>query len=400
MDEHHHPTAPLRLALVANKIRRNDGQGRVNYEIARAALADGIHVTLLAAHCAEDLTTHPNARFVRLGKESRRTQMGRNLAFARDTAHWLKAHRNSLDIVQANGFITWEPCDIVAMHFVHSSWLQSPFYPFKGSLRPYALYQRAYTVLNGRWERRALRTARRIIAVSDVVARDVEALGIPASRIETIFNGVDVNEFRPGPAERASWKLPEAVPLALFVGDIRSPRKNLATVLRALQTMPEVHLAVAGDTKNSPAPALARQLGIAPRVHFLGKVSQIPSLMRSVDLFVFPSRYEPYGLVVVEAMATGLPVIVSKNVGSAGTFGDVLEVLEKPEDADCLARLMQDLLRSPERRASLSQKARARALDLSWDKTTAAYLATYRSLAAQNTRYPLPPQPAGAEAVQ
>ena len=374
-------TPPLRLALVANRIQRNDGQGRVNYEIARAALACGMHVTLLAAHCADDISSHPNARYVRLGRESRPTQMWRNLAFANDTARWLRANRGSVDIVQANGFITWEPCDIVAMHFVHSSWLRSRFYPFKGSLRPYALYQRAYTVLNGRWEKRAVHSGKKIVAVSDVVAHDVQELGVPADKIETIFNGVDVEEFRPGPSERNLWNLPESVPIALFVGDIRSPRKNVATVLRALRHLPTVHLAVAGDTKSSPAPALANQLGIAERVHFVGKTSKIPSLMRSVDLFVFPSRYEAHPLVILEAMASGLPVVVSKNVGSAGTFGDVLEVLDTPDDAELLAGLMKRLLHDPGLRKDMGQKARTRALDLSWDKTTAAYLSLYKDMA-------------------
>jgi glycosyltransferase involved in cell wall biosynthesis len=156
--------------------------------------------------------------------------------------------------------------------------------------------------------------------------------------------------------------------------------------------MPDVHLAVAGDTTNSPAPALAQRLGVAERVHFLGKVSQVPSLMRSVDLFVFPSRYEAHPLVILEAMASGLPVIVSKNVGSAGTFGDALEVLDKPDDAECLARLMEDLLQSPERRSGMSQKARARALELSWDKTTAAYLSIYRNLTEQKKKHSAPGQ--------
>lgn len=374
---------PLRLALVVIGNERNDGQGRVNYEVARAALDSGMQVTLLAARCSEDLSSHPNARFIQLGRESRPTQLWRNLAFANDVTKWLRANRDSVDLVQTTGFNSWDPCDIVAVHFVHNSWMRSPFYPFKGSLRGYALYQRAYTILNKRWEKRALCSARKIIAVSDVVAHDVQELGVPSDKVAVVFNGVDVEEFQPGPSERATWNFPASVPIALFVGDIRSPRKNLSTLLQALQHLPEVHLAVAGDTQGSPAPALAAQLGIAERVHFLGKTRQIPSLMRSVDLFVFPSRYEAHPLVILEAMASGLPTIVSRNVGSASTFGDVLEVLDDPDNAERLAGIMDDLLRSGERRAEMSRKARARALELSWDKTTAAYLSIYRTVAEQ-----------------
>ena len=378
MDE---ASTPLRLAIVANRVQRNDGQGRVNYEIARAALAAGMHVTLLAAYCAEDIASHRNARFVRLGAESRPTQLWRNLAFVKATTQWLRAHHEDFDIVQANGFVTWEACDIVVMHFVHTSWLQSPFYPYKTSLRPYALYQRAFTELNSRWEKRIVASARHIIAVSEAVSRDVTNLGTPADMVQVIPNGVDVQEFTPGASERASWNLPAMAPVALFVGDIRSPRKNLGTLLRALTHLPRLHLAVAGDPEGSNGPAEAKALGIAERVHFVGKTSKVPSLMRSVDLFVFPSRYEPYGLVVAEAMASGLPVIVSRNVGCASTFAEVLEIVDDPDDAEALARRIESLLQDPAHRQDLSKRGRARALEVSWEKTTAAYLAAYRSLA-------------------
>ncbi len=377
----HDTKTPLRLALVAHRIERNDGQGRVNYELARAALAVGMQVTLLAAYCAEEIASHPNAHFVRLGRESRPTQLWRNLAFAHEATKWLQKNRDPFHVLQANGFVTWEPCDIVAMHFVHSSWMRNPFYPFRGSVRPYALYQRAFTALNSRWEKQILRSARYVTAVSAAVAQDVQALGVPKERIEIIANGVDVEEFHPGPAERAAWSLPEDAPVALFVGDIRSPRKNLRTLLRALQHLPTLHLAVAGDPGGSSAPALAKDLGIAERVHFVGKISNVPSLMRSADVFVFPSWYEPYGLVVAEAMASGLPAIVSKNVGCVQSFADVLEVLQDPDDAESLAGVIEGLLQSPERRRSMSARGRARALEVSWANTTAAYLSLYERVA-------------------
>ena len=167
---------------------------------------------------------------------------------------------------------------------MHTSWLRSPFYPFRSSLKPYALYQRAFTVLNSRWEKETVRRAKHIVAVSEAVARDIVDLGVPPEKVQLIPNGVDVQEFRPGPSERESWKLPADAPVALFVGDIRSPRKNLGTLLQALVFVPQLHLAVAGDTAGSAAPEQAKTLGIAERVHFVGKTPKVPSLMRSVAL--------------------------------------------------------------------------------------------------------------------
>jgi glycosyltransferase involved in cell wall biosynthesis len=368
-----------RLALVSHRFQRNDGQGRVNYEIARAALDHGYELTILAAHCAEEIANHPRALFLPMGHESLPTELLRNLMFARRSARWLQRHRHELDLIQGNGFVTWEDCDIVAAHFIHAGWRKSPYYPFT-SFSPYSLYQRLYTFLNSRWEKGAFLRASRVIAVSHGIAKELNLLGVSADRIEVIYNGVDTEQFSPGPSERESFGLPLQVPLALFVGDIRTPRKNLDTVLRALQQTPEIRLAVAGNLKGSPYPALARELGVSERVIFLDKVSRIASLMRSVDLFVFPSRYEAHPLVVLEAMASGLPAIVSGNFGAEGFLGDGGHILKDPNDANALAALMNDLMRSPEKRRSMALAARERALKMQWSTMASAYIDVYEKL--------------------
>jgi glycosyltransferase involved in cell wall biosynthesis len=368
-----------RLALVSHRFQRNDGQGRVNYEIARAALDHGFAVTILATHCADEIANHPRARFVRIGYDRLPTELLRNLAFAWSSAQWIKHHRNELDMIQGNGFVTWERCDIVAAHFVHTAWRKSPYYPFT-SFSPYSLYQRLYTFLNSGWERKAFFGAARVIAVSRGVARELSTLGVPPEQIDVIYNGVDTDQFYPGDSDRAAFGLPAHVPLALFVGDIRTPRKNLDTVLRALQHAPEIHLAVAGSVKGSPYPLLARELGISDRVFFLDKVSGIPSLMRAVDLFVFPSRYEAHPLVVLEAMASGLPTIVSGNFGAEEFLGDAGEILKDPNDADALARVMNDLVRSPEKRRSMALAGRQRALAMRWSTMARTYLDVYEKV--------------------
>jgi len=369
----------LRLAMIANRFQKSDGQGRVNYEVALAALVHGVKLTLVTAYCADEIASHPNATVVKLGRETWPTQLGKNLAFAFDSAGWIRKHRQEFDLIQANGFVTWEPCDIVAAHFIHTSWIGSPFYPYRG-VKPYQLYQRAFSFLNARWEKRAYRSAYKVIAVSDVVADEVVALGVPRDRIEVILNGVDTEEFQPGKSERLSFGLKEGVPMLAFVGDIRTPRKNLRTVLQAMTHLPGVHLAVAGAVDGSPAPELARNLGIAERVHFLGKTPRIAALMRSVDVFCFPSLYEPFGLVAIEAMAAGLPTVVSRNVGVARRFGDSLVVVDDPEDVEYLAAVVGELLTSPERRAAMALASREHALAMNWSKTAEAYLRTYERL--------------------
>jgi glycosyltransferase involved in cell wall biosynthesis len=370
---------PGRLAFVSHRFQRNDGQGRVNYEIVCAALDRGYDVTVVAAHCAEEIVKHPRARFVRMGGQGLPTELLRNLVFAWSSARWIKRHRDELVLIQGNGFVTWERCDIVAAHFVHTAWRRSPYYPFT-SVSPYSLYQRLYTRLNSRWEKQAFLRATRVIAVAKGVAGELAALGVPAQRIHVIYNGVDTDQFYPGESERESFGLPSDVPLALFVGDIRTPRKNLETVLRALALAPEIHLAVAGSVAGSPYPELARTLGVSERVVFLDKVSRIPALMRAVDLFVFPSRYEAHPLVVLEAMASGLPAIVSGNFAAEDFLGDGGEILKDPNDVTALGRIMNELVHNPAKRRSMALAGRGRALAMRWSTMAAAYLEVYENL--------------------
>jgi glycosyltransferase involved in cell wall biosynthesis len=376
----------MRLALIAHQAALHDGQGRVNYELARAALDRGDHVTIFSENCAPDLAAHPNARYIRARSDGRRlpTQLLRNLDFARRSTRWLQAHRQEFDLVQANGFTTYAAADVVAVHWVNAAWLHNPHYPFHWrSFRPYAWYQRGLSILSARQELQVFKKARCIIAVARATAEDVIALGIPAERLRVVYNGVDTEAFTPGPAQRAHFGLPQDVPLALFVGDIKTSRKNLEAVLRAMQPLPALHLAVAGALEGSPYPALVQRLGLGKRVHFLGKTQEVPALMRSCDLFVFPSRYEAHPLVLMEAMASGLPVVVSNNFGAVDYVGAGGLVFGGPEDVPALTAAMRRLMEQPAKRAEMAAAARAVALTMQWPACTAGYLRLYDELLAE-----------------
>src|SRR5271154_5006856 len=366
-------TQSSRLGFISHRFQQNDGQGRVNYEVAKAALARGHQVTILATSCAQDLATHRRARFVQIGNDNLPTELLRNLVFARGSARWLRQHRQELDLVQANGFVTWEPCDVVAAHFVHAAWAQSSWYPFR-SLKPYSLYQRLYTTLNCGWEKEAFTRAGRVIAVSKLLVRELAAIGVPADNIDVVWNGVDTEQFQPGKPSRATFGLPMEAPLGLFVGDIRTPRKNLDTVLRAMQAVPAMSLAVAGAVERSPYPAMARELGLERRVHFLDKVSAMPALMRSADFFVFPSRYEAHPLVLLEAMASGLPSIVSGPFGAGEFMGGGGFILDDPDDDEALAAYMRTLAADAAVRSSMGAAGRRRALEMQWSTMADQYL--------------------------
>ncbi len=380
----------MKLCIVTHKVIKGDGQGRVNYEVAWEAIRRGHHVTLLATEVAPELQQINQVNWVFIPVQGWPTEFLRNMIFALKSTNWLRKHRSKLDLVKANGAISWYKSDVNAVHFVHSSWLKFSY----GEVKPksvktafnprqvlYDFYQWFYTVLNAHWEKEAFRQAQVVVAVSDKIAKDLLEIGVPPESIEVIVNGVDLQEFSPGVSDRQKWGLPDGVTLALFAGDIRIPRKNLDTVLHALVQVPDLHLAVVGTTEGSPYPQLAASLLLSERVHFLGFRHDVADLMKAVDFFVFPSRYEPFGLVVIEAMASGIPVITASSTGAADLVTpEAGIVLPDSDDAEALAKALLSLVSDRDKRNKMGQAARAIAKQHSWTSMAQRYIDLFEEL--------------------
>lgn len=371
----------MKLCIVTHKVSKGDGQGRVNYEVARAALHRGHEVTVVASQVAESLQSHSGFQWIPITVDKTPTELLKNLRFAHDSARWLKAHRSQFDSVKVNGAITWAAGDINAAHFIHSTWLKSPAHTWQQRKDLYGFYQWLYTALNARWERRAFAQASKIVAVSSQVSTDLQTIGISSDHIQVIYNGVDTDEFHPGSNNRSGLGLPASVPLAIFAGDIRSSRKNLDSVLKALVKLPGLHLAVVGNVKGSQYPTLAQALTVNDRVHFLGYRQDISDLMRASDFLVFPSRYETFGLVVLEAMASGIPVITSAATPAAELVTSSSGiVVSDPEDIPTLTKEMHYLTCHPQQRQQMGAQARIIAENHSWSQMAQRYVDLFEQL--------------------
>ena len=368
----------VKLCIVTHKVMKGDGQGRVNYEIVQEALRQGHHVTLLASIIAPELDRHSQVNWIPISVKSWPTELLRNLVFSWRSTNWLRQNRAEFDFLKVNGAITQFPGDVNAVHFVHSSWMRSPVHTARIHRNLYGLYQWFYTALNSRWEKQAFRRAKVVVAVSEKIKEELIEIGVPPERIRVIFNGVDLEEFSPGDSYRSQWGLPEEATLAFFAGDIRTPRKNLDTVLYALVQVPELHLVVAGRTESSPYPQLAANLEIEQRVHFLGYRRDVSEIMKAVDIFVFPSRYEPFGMVVSEAMASGLPVITAATTGAAEIVTPECGiVLPDSEDTNALAGTLKMLASDRQLRSQMGKAARAIAQRHSWANMAQSYVALF-----------------------
>ncbi|MBD2774458.1 glycosyltransferase [Iningainema tapete] len=376
----------MKLCIVTHQIKKGDGQGRVNYEVAKEALRRGHHLTLLASEIAPDLQENNQVNWVEIAVQGWATEFIRNFIFAQKSADWLRKNRSQVDFVKVNGAITSASSDVNAVHFVHSSWLQSPAHISRIQKNLYGLYQWLYTAMNAFWEKQAFQKAKVVVAVSEKVAQELRDIGVPKNQIRVILNGVDLSEFSPGKVARSKFGLPEHVTMALFAGDIRTPRKNLDTVLRALVNVPKLHLAVLGETKGSPFPQLAASLGVSERVHFLGYRRDIAQIMQAVDLFVFPSRYEACTLVLLEALASGLPVVTSTATGGAELVtSECGVVLSDSDDFDGLATALSSLVSDRSLIEQMGKAARTVAEKYSWATMAQTYVELFEELAQDDS---------------
>ncbi len=223
-----------------------------------------------------------------------------------------------------------------------------------------------------------------IIAVSDSVKEDaVQHLGIDADKIITIYPGVDTARFHP------EVKLPNDLKLGSYVLCIGAcqPNKNYPRILEAFghvqRELPNLSLVIAGAWHPDQLQWLkkaARKEGIDDKVHHLGFTPSeiLPALYANAMAFLFPSLDEGFGSPLVEAMASGTPIITS-NRGALKEVAGKAAILVNPHDVLSIAKGIQDVEKSPGRRAWLRDAGLARSRLFSWDNVATRTLEVYRA---------------------
>lgn len=227
----------------------------------------------------------------------------------------------------------------------------------------------AFYPLNAVLDAIAGRRADAIIAISDHVRdRLIDTYGFPPDRVSVIPHGVDTERFRPRDGHHPAVD-PDALSL-LYLGRL-DPRKGIDLLLRSLQRSkyPDVELIVGGTGRHAARlQRLVTEAGITNQVRFLGHVpeAELPDLYSAADLVVLPSRYEGYGLVLLEAMACGTPVIGTDAGGIPQVIddGETGFVVERDETA--LANAIDAVRAEPQRIQALGDAARAAAQRRDW----------------------------------
>jgi UDP-glucose:(heptosyl)LPS alpha-1,3-glucosyltransferase len=193
-----------------------------------------------------------------------------------------------------------------------------------------------------------------LIASSETVRNDlVRYYDVPPEDIHLLPLGFRDEEFsasrrsRLRPEARASLGLGDSTRVVLFVAN-ELERKGFGPLLEALSRLhdPDVKLLVVGNVSAGPYQETIERLGLGSRVEFLGPSADVGFVHAAADVFALPTLYEPWGLVIVEALASGLPVVTTALAGASVAIqpGVTGEVLDDPEDAARLAELLGALL--------------------------------------------------------
>lgn len=241
----------------------------------------------------------------------------------------------------------------------------------------------------------AARGATLILTDSDAARRGIiQHIGVPESRVRTIYLAVDPKFTpRPNPVDRAAVRKQYDLPddYVLYLGGF-DPRKNVEAALQVYTWGQaaigyDYPLVLAGRLPDkadgfwSDPRAIARQIEVEDVVRFIGEVAEEDkvALYQGATAFLYPSRYEGFGLPVLEALACGVPVVGSDATSIPEVVGDAGSLVS-PDDARAMAGALIAVVTQPELRGTLSERALKQAARFSWDKTVRETVEAYESV--------------------
>jgi len=364
----------LRIAFVVHDYNRHGGHSRYVAELARRYRHD--HDVHVFTNTVDDqdvagITFHhvpawrPNA-------------LASILSFV---VPGTLAVRGRFDVVHAQGLCGLRHT-LATAHFCQSAWYDAIEEQGQRLSGKQQISRRLVTGL----ERRALcqPQTRRVIAVSNLMRANIAEFYGRTSGVDVVYHGTDTERFHPThrdrfrKAVRQSAGVPDGRLLALYVGDLK---KGGTAAVRAVARTPGTALLIVSGSDTADVKAVAAEAGVSDRVIFHPHSKRVETFFAAADVFIFPTVYDPFGLVITEAMASGLPVVTSRAAGAAELITPGLDgfVTDQPWDVDAIAAHLTALRDSPHLREQVGAAARRRVEPFTWDRTAEETLAVYRS---------------------
>jgi glycosyltransferase involved in cell wall biosynthesis len=334
-------------AIVAADFIPHGGMDRPNFELAWH-LAERVKAELhLVSHrVASPLADHPMVTWHRVRRPLSRDTLGSPFLDAAGKRVAARIAGRGGTVLVNGGNCIWN--DVNWIHYVHNTAMAEPRSP-SAFYRAWIGFKRQR---DRRRERLSVTGSRLVITDSQLMKRLLtEAVAIDPARVRTVYYGIDPEAFRPvteterSDARRQLGLAPDR-PMVAFVGAIAHNRRKGFDVLFDAwgmchsRTNWDVCLVVAGTGPELPYwRARAHEAGWGDDIRFLGYTKQVDSLLRAADALVAPTRFEPYGQGVHEAICCGLPTFVTRCAGIAERFPAELDelLLDAPPAADQLA---------------------------------------------------------------
>ncbi|MFP5225617.1 MAG: glycosyltransferase family 4 protein [Actinomycetota bacterium] len=368
-----------RIAFLVPSLGEREGQGSVDLALLRQVADAGYEVTVYAGNAAEVAEELEGVRVKRIPRLPA-WQFGNLMLSLLTTTPRLRRWRYRL--VHADPAVAFRRADVMVCHTVSGVWRTLPEEVWREpGVR--GRHADAATRFKAWLERRQLRKARLVLVASRRTQLDLIERGVRPERIRYLPFGVDPERFRPPTkaereAARAVLGISEAAFTILTVGP-HGPRKGLPLVLDAMG-MSQTHevLLAPGDRRGDAWVEEAEERGlpmIAP-----GKLDDVRIAYWASDLLVHPSRYDAFGMAVLEAMACGLPVVVSRDAGAHEIVRDAGIVLTE-HSSEALRGAIDVLRRDPSRRARMGRRGREIALHRTWDEAGQVLLQSYEEVA-------------------
>lgn len=370
----------MKIAFVVHDYHRTGGQSRYTVELAERFARD--HEVHVFANRIEEDGNHP-IRFHHV-PAVRTTALTTILSFPLPAS---MAVGRGFDVVHAQGLVC-RGANVITAHICNAAWYESR----RRSADTIRATEHVFAALVNRLERLLYRGARQadVIAVSKRVADDLRDAYGRDECVSVVYHGVDLERFSPRlrsehrAAVRTSLGIPADALVALYVGDLR---KGGRTAIEALAAVPDWRLLTVSRTPPEPYAEFAVENGVRDRVVLAPPTDVIERFYAAADAFVFPSAYDAFGMVVTEAMASGVPVIVSAAAGASELVrhGESGFVLESADDSAMVGTFLSAWSRD---RASLDRMgaaAREAVLPYTWDAMVKQTLAVYERVAGRRS---------------
>lgn len=368
----------MHVALVVHDFSPNFGQGRYSVEIVRR-LASRCSFTIFANTFGVPPIKGVEFCKIPAFRKHALTSVFSFLPFAEAAVR-----RTRPDLVHAQGITCWN-ADIITAHMCHAA--KAKAYSKSDSRARW--FMRVIIPLERAYYRQ--RRARHVIAISRVFEREIQTEYGWKKPSTVIYHGTDTKVFRPALDARERlglrrrFQISESAWCWLFMGEAI---KGLRQSITALKAYPGARLLVVSRSDLTLYRRQAEADGVADRVIFHGFEPRPEEAFRAADVFIYPSDYDPFGMVATEAMATGLPVILGQEIGAAelvqhGRNGFLCD----PGDEATIQQALKTTSGDPAAALELGRQGRETIGGISWDhcadQTFAVYEKVYAELATR-----------------